>query len=249
VTDDATAWWGDLQAVGNTLYATHYEWLTRPDPNAPSGTLWYVKYYLDQIDLSDRAHPKTGQKINVPGQLVGASSSDPNTLYTIDYRWDANNNPRNDLDVVKISGGLAYLQSVTPLDGWVGNVIVQNDVAYASVQEYDWMNTAVNGVYNPPYVELHQVDLTNPQAPLDRVSTSQANGWGWLLAVQGDRAVVTSGWGPMGFDIYKLSATSAPVFDQSVRTLGWGGANSILRQDNTLYITSGYWGVQPVALQ
>ena len=249
VTDDATAWWGDLQAVGNTLYATHYEWLTRPDPNAPSGTLWYVKYYLDQIDLSDRAHPKTGQKINVPGQLVGASSSDPNTLYTIDYRWDANNNPRNDLDVVKISGGLAYLQSHTPLDGWVGNVIVQNDIAYTSVQEYDWMNTAVNGVYNPPYVELHQVDLTNPQAPLDRVSTSQANGWGWLLAVQGDRAVVTSGWGPMGFDIYKLSATSAPVFDQSVRTLGWGGANSILRQDNTLYITSGYWGVQPVALQ
>jgi hypothetical protein len=150
---------------------------------------------------------------------------------------------------VQISGSLAYLQSVTPLDGWVGNVIVQNDIAYTSVQEYDWMNTEANGVYKPPYVELHQIDLTNPQAPVDRVSTSQANGWGWLLAVQGDRAVVTSGWGPMGFDIYKLSATSAPVFDQSVRTLGWGGANSILRQDNMLYITSGYWGVQPVSLQ
>ncbi len=45
------------------------------------------------------------------------------------------------------------------------------------------------------------------------------------------------------------SATAAPVFDQSVRTLGWAGANSVRRQDNTLYVTSGYWGVQPVALK
>jgi hypothetical protein len=98
-------------------------------------------------------------------------------------------------------------------------------------------------------MELHQIDLTNAQAPVDRVSTNRDDGWGWLLAVQGDRAVVTSGWGPMGLDIYKLSTTSAPVFDQSVRSLGWGGANSVIRQDNTLYISSGYWGVQPVVLQ
>ncbi len=249
VTDDSTCWWGDMQAIGNTLYATHYEWVNRPDPSSPSGTLYYVKYYLDEVDLTDRAHPKVGQKINVPGQLVGGSTEDPTILYTIDYRWDSNDNPRNDLDVVKLDGGLAYLQSVTQLDGWVGNVIVQNDIAYTSVQEYDWMNTSNGGTYTPPYVELHQINLTNPTAPVDRISTSKDNGWGWLLAVQGDRAVVTSGWGPMGFDIYKLSPTSAPVFDQSVRSLGWGGANSVIRQDNTLYISSGYWGVQPIALQ
>lgn len=249
VTNDSTAWWGDLQAMGNNLYATHYEWVNRPDPSKPTDTLSYVKYYLDEIDLSDRSHPTVGKKINVPGQLVGASSEDPTVLYTVDYNWDTNGNPRNDLDVVKISGGVAYLQSRTKLDGWVGNVIVKNDVAYASVQEYDWMLTAKDGVFPTPYVELHQVDLSNPQVPVDRVSTNRADGWGWLLAVEGDRAVVTSGWGPMGFDLYKLSTTSAPTFDQSVRTLGWGGVNSVLRQDNTLYVTSGYWGVQPVALQ
>jgi hypothetical protein len=248
VTDDSTTWWGDMQAVGNTLYATHYEWLNRPDPASPEGTLYYVKYYLDEVDLTDRAHPKIGNKINVPGQLVGASASDPSILYTVDYRWDSNNNPRNDLDVVKLDGGHAYLQSVTELDGWVGNVIVQNDIAYTSVQEYDWLNTSNGGTYTPPYVELHQIDLSNPLAPVDRVSTNPDQGWGWLLAVQGDRAVVTSGWGPVGFDIYKLSPTAAPVFDQSVRTLGWG-ANSIIRQDDTLYVASGYWGVQPVALK
>jgi hypothetical protein len=248
VTDDTTAWWGDLKAIGNTLYTTHYEWVNRPDPTSPSGTYYYVKYFLDEVDLTDRAHPKVGQKINVPGQLVGASSSDPSILYMIDYRWDQNDHPWNDLDVVKVSGGKAYLQSQTKLDGWVGNVIVQNDIAYTSVQEYDWMNTPNGGVYTPPYMELHQINLSNPKAPVDRVSTSKQDGWGWLLAVQGDRAVVTSGWGPVGLDIYKLSPTSAPVFDQSVRTLGWGGANSIIRQDNTLYVTSGYWGVQPVVL-
>jgi hypothetical protein len=246
VTDDSTAWWGDVQAIGNTLYTTHYEWVERPDPSAPTGTLYYVKYYLDQVDLTDRAHPVIGSKINVPGQLVGASASDPSILYMIDYRWDSSNNPTNELDVVKIDGGLAYLQSVTTLDGWVGQVIVHNDVAYASVQEYDWMCT--NGYCSQPYVELHQINLSNPNAPVDFVATDPHSGWGWLLGVQGDRAIITSGWGPMGYDIYKLSPSSAPVFDQSVRALGWG-PNSILRQDNTLYISSGYWGVQPVVLQ
>jgi hypothetical protein len=249
VTSDTTAWWGDLQAFGNTLYTTHYDWVNRPDPSNQGSTLSYVRYYLDEVDLTDRAHPRIGQSINIPGQLVGVSSADPTILYTVDYRWDANNNPWNDLDVVQVVAGKAYLQSATPIDGWVGNVIVQNGVAYASAQEYDWMVSPNSGsTYTPPYVELHQIDLSNPQAPVDRVATSRSDGWGWLLAVQGDRAVVTSGWGPMGVDVYRLSPTAAPAFEQSVRTLGWG-ANSIIRQDNTLYLSSGYWGVQSIVLQ
>jgi hypothetical protein len=118
-----------------------------------------------------------------------------------------------------------------------------------TVQEYDWMVLPNGGgQYTAPYVELHQLDLTNPQQPVDRVATDPNNGWGWLLGVQGDRAVVTSGWGPVGIDIYKLSDTQAPAFEQSVRTLGWG-SNSITRQGNTLYLASGYWGVQPIVLQ
>jgi hypothetical protein len=248
IADDPTTWWGNLRAFGDTLYTTHYEWVTRPDPQSPTDTQWYVRYYLDEIDLSDRAHPKVGQKINVPGEIVGVSATDPSILYTIDYRWDEGGNPRNDLDVLKIDGDSAYLQSVTELDGWVGNVIVQGDVAYTSVQEYEWMLTIDPTTYTPPYVELHQIDLTDPSAPVDQVATKRDDGWGWLLAVQGDRAVVTSGWGPVAFDVYKLSPGAAPTFEQSVRSLGWG-ANAIIRQDNTLYVSSGYWGVQPIVLQ
>jgi hypothetical protein len=84
--------------------------------------------------------------------------------------------------------------------------------------------------------------------PADRSFTSAAAGWGWLLSVQGDRAVVTSGWGQVAVDIYPRSDTAAPAFQQTVRTLGWG-ANAITRQDNTLYLSSGYGGVQPIVLQ
>jgi hypothetical protein len=247
ITDDLDAWWGDMTAIGNTLYTTHYEYIEHPAPNDPYGTTYTVRYYLDQIDLSDRAHPRIGMKVNVPGTLVGASSSDPSVLYFADYRWDGQNE-RDDIAACKLDGGKCYLQSITDLDGYVGNVIVQNDKAYMTVQEYDWMVSVNGGSYTAPYVELHQLDLTNPQAPVDRVSTDKNNGWGWLLGVQGDRAIVTSGWGPVGVDIYQLSDTQAPRFEQSVRTLGWG-ANSITRQGNTLYLASGYWGVQPIVLQ
>jgi len=248
VTTDPTAWWGNLQAIGNTLYATHYDWITRPDPNSASGSFSYVRYYLDQIDLTDRAHPAIGQRINVPGVLVGGSSTDPTIIYTIDYRWDSLGNSWNDIDVLKLDGGLAYLQSQTTLDGWVGNVIVQNDTAYTTAQEYTWMMTT-NGVEQsgPAYMELHQINLTNPSKPVDSVTTKRSDGWGWLLGVQGDRAIVTSGWGDVGFDIYKLSPNAAPVFDQFALTLGWG-ANSIARQNNSLYVSSGYWGVEQIDL-
>jgi hypothetical protein len=245
ITSDTTTWWGNMRAVGNTLYTTHFEWIERPDPKAPSGTIWYVKYYLDEVDLTDRAHPKVGKKINVPGVLVGSSSTDPSMLYFADYRWDSDN-PRNDISVCQIVDGKAYFQSRTPIDGWVGNVIVQNDKAYLTAQEYAW--ELPNNGTQQPFMELHQLDLGNPQQPKDYVAVHKDDGWGWLLGVAGDRAIITSGWGPVGIDIYRLQDSAAPTFDKSVRTRGWW-TNSITRQDNSLFLTSGYWGVQRVDLQ
>jgi hypothetical protein len=243
VTNDATAWWGDMQAIGNTLYTTHYEWVTKPDPNAPGGQVSWTRYYLDQVDLSDRSNPRIGQKINVPGQLVGASNEDPTMLYFADYNWNGQNED-DSIAVCQVSGGKCYLQSETLLDGYVGNVIVQNDVAYMTVQQYDWATPSSQ----QPYVELHQLDLSNPQSPADRISTNPSNGWGWLLSVNGNVAVVTSGWGPMGVDIYQLSDTAAPAYLQSVRALGWD-SYTITRQANSLFLSSGYWGVQEINLQ
>jgi hypothetical protein len=57
-----------------------------------------------------------------------------------------------------------------------------------------------------------------------------------------------SGWGTDGVDIYQLMPGQAPQFRQFTRTLGWS-ANGVSRQDNALFLASGYWGVQKIDLQ
>ncbi len=240
ITDDGNAWWGNMQVAGGTLYAGHYDWVDRSTTN--SGVQdWTVRYFADRIDLSDRAHPRVSAKINVPGLLVGGSPTDPSLLYTIDYRWDSDV-AKDDFDVVRVQGSAATLLSTTPLDGWVGNTLVRGAIAYVSAQQYT--DSSTGGVAS---VQLHAIDLSNPGAPVDRVSKS-AQGWGWLLDIQGDRAVITSGWGPNGVDIYQLVPDQAPQFRQFTRTLGWW-ANGVSRQDNALFLASGYWGVQKIDLQ
>jgi hypothetical protein len=243
IVDDPHGWWGDMRPIGNTLYTTHYEWVRQPSW-AVNGTDYdpgIVRYYLDQIDLSDRSHPKVGAKINVPGILVGGSDTDPSIIYTIDYRWWYDTNRGyNEFDVLKIDGSRAYLQGTVAIPGWVGNTFIQGDHAYMSVQHY------LDENYQKPVVQLWQLDLRVPQSPVAQPAPGQ-KGWGWLLGVQGDRALVTSGWGGDGLDIYRLSDGAAPTYDRFVRTRGWG-ASSMSRQENQIFLSSGYWGVQTVNL-
>ncbi len=235
---DPNAWWGNLRVVGKTLFTTHYEWLD--DPNSQQG---WVRYYLDSIDLSDRAHPRIGAKVNVPGLLVGGDAADPSIVYTIDYRWDSGNTAFNDFDVLRLEGGTATLLSTTPIEGWVGSTFVSGTQAYLSAERY--IQTGNNGGYSR--VDLHAIDVSNPNDPRDRIATDK--GWGWLLAIVGAGALVTSGWwGEQAVDVYKLRQGQAPQFEQTIRTRGWW-VNGVSRQDQTLFLSSGYWGVQKVQLQ
>jgi hypothetical protein len=234
VTNDWNGWWGNMKVVNNTLYTTHYEWPYGYGPNQR------LRYYVDQVDLSDRKNPKIGAKFNVPGILVGGSKTDQSILYTVDYRWDSQ---VNEFDVVKLYGGKAYLQSRTPLDGWVGNVFLSDDgnTAYTSTQLYSYVS-------GRPNMELHQIDLTNPARPVDSIA-SGPKGWGWLVGVSGDHMLVESGWGDgNGLDIYKVSPGAPPMYEQFVRTRGWS-ISSFAQQGNQLFLSSGDWGVQAVNLQ
>jgi len=237
VQTDPQAWWGNLKVVGETLYTTHYEWI-----DDPSNERGWVKYYLDSIDLTDRASPRIGAKVNVPGLLVGGNAADPSIVYTIDYRWDGETTT-NDFDVLRIRGSTATLLSHTTIHGWVGSTFVSGTQAYLSAQQYiqDGNNLGSSKV------DLHAIDLSDPSHPRDRIASDQ--GWGWLLAVVGDRALVTSGWwGEQAIDVYRLRDGKAPRFEQTVRTRGWS-VNSVSRQDQTLFLSSGYWGVQKIPLQ
>ncbi len=238
ITHDTTAWWGDMQVVGTTLYTMHYDW---EDDTAENQT---VRYYMDRIDLSDRLHPRVEATINVPGILLGGSQTDPTLLYFNDYQWaQSQTQAINNFNVARVIGNTAYLQSVLALDGYVGNVMVQGNTAYTSVQKYD----DPSSTSYLPVVELHQIDLTDPVHPKDYIATG-SSGWGWLLGILGDRALVTSGWGDNGIDVYKLAPSTAPVYDQFLRANGWY-ANAASRQGSTLFLSSGYWGVETFTLQ
>jgi hypothetical protein len=240
ITQDRDGWWGNMMAIGGQLYTTHYEWFNRP-LNTFDQSTYSVRYYLDRIDLTDRRHPVVGAKINVPGILVGGSESDPSLIYTIDYRWYSDfSRGANEFDVLKIQNDRAYLQSRLEIPGYVGSTFVRGDKAYMSVEHY------VDDQYTRPTVQLYQLNLKNPGAVVVNVSQAQ-KGWGWLLGVEGDRALVTSGWGGDGIDIYKLS-DGAPVFDQFSRTLGWG-TSSMARQGDQIFLASGHWGVQTINLK
>jgi hypothetical protein len=235
ITTDPNGWWGNMQVVGDTLYTTHEEWEQRANSNFGG----YVRYYADRIDLSDRSHPNVEHSLNIPGLIVGGDASDPSIVYTIDYRWDGNN-WRNDFDVVSLGRTHATLEATLRLDGWAGSTFVSGTTAYMSTNVYDPNDS------NPPIIKLHAIDVSNPHDPVDRVA-SGPNGWGWLLGVEGDRALVSSGWTGAGIDIYQLKPDAPPVFQQTVRTNGWW-PNGISRQNNQLFISSGYWGVQTVNL-
>ncbi|HEX2873949.1 MAG TPA: beta-propeller domain-containing protein [Polyangiaceae bacterium] len=240
VTREKDGWWGNLRAIGNTLYASHYEWHVDSSYDSVTG-VWspgVVRYYIDQIDLSDTSKPRVARKINVPGFLVGGSEDDPSLIYTMNYRWDGQRTT-NELAVLKLSGDLAYLQGHVEIPGYTGNVFVSGSTAYLSAQ--DWESSGRSEV------RLYQIDLSDPKAPAVR-STEQAKGWGWLLAVEGDRAFVTSGWSGQGVDIFKLAPGKAPAFEQFVRTRGWW-TSSLARQDDTVLLASGYWGTQVVTLK
>lgn len=237
IQDDFNGWWGNMKMVGNTLYTTHYIWV-----DSPSDHHGWVRYYLDSIDLSDRARPRVGARINVPGFLVGGDANDPSILYTIDYRWSDGDSPVNDFDVLRVQGSRATLLSHTPIRGWVGSTFVVGNQAYVSAEQY-----MQNDRGYTVRVDLHAIDLSNPSRPRDRIASDK--GWGWLLGIVGDRALVTSGWwGESAIDIYQLRPGAAPRFEQTVRTRGWS-VNSVSRQDQTLYLSSGYWGVQTIPLQ
>jgi hypothetical protein len=240
LTRDRDAWWGNMKAVGNTLYTTHYDWHERPATSTGGSTysVGYVRYYLDRIDLTDRKHPRIGSSINVPGMLVGGSETDPSLIYTVDFRWYGDHGT-NEFDVLKITNGRAVLQSSLSIPGNVGNTFVRGDKAYMSVQQY------LDNQYRRSTVKLYQLDLANPRAIVARTS-DQKKGWGWLLGVEGDRALVTSGWGSDGLDVYRLS-DGDPQFDQFVRTLGYGGSTS--RQGDQIFLASGQWGVQTINLK
>lgn len=239
VTRDKDGWWGNLRAVGDQLYASHYAWEKQGylDQDTQKWQPGVVRYYIDSVDLTDAKHPRISASINVPGFLVGGSEDDPSVIYTMDYHWDGEYTT-NDFAVLKLSGDKAYLQGHVAIPGYTGNVFVKGSTAYFSVENY---------AQNASSVSLYQVDLSDPRHPAV-LPSKKTKGWGWLLGVEGGHAFVTSGWGNQGVDVFKLEDGAAPQYEQFVRTRGWWTSSLAVQGDKAL-LASGYWGTQVVDLK
>jgi hypothetical protein len=245
IVDRTNWWWGNLRAAGDQLYVSHYEWLTDGHYDSVKGIYepGTGRYYLDRIDLSSPEHPEVTQRINVPGIFVGASESNPNLIYTIDYRWYGDSGA-NELAVSLLDGDKAYYQGGVEIPGYVGNVFVRGNLAYFTAEQ-NTRNVATGGyTYSR---NLFQANLSDPKHPSLSASTP-SQGWGWMLDVQGDRAFVQSGWGSDGLDVYKLNPSHPPTFEQTVRVRGWY-TGALARQGNDVYLATGYWGTEHVTLK
>jgi hypothetical protein len=62
-----------MKVVNNRLYTTHYVWSPSYGAQIQYPT---ARYYLDEVDLTDRAHPKFKASINVPGILGWGNAVD-----------------------------------------------------------------------------------------------------------------------------------------------------------------------------
>jgi hypothetical protein len=236
VASAATSWWGNMRVFGGTLYVTTAEPSASACPS-PS-TNGCIAYHVVTVDPKDPAHPVIGAPVSVPGIPFGASSGDPTTLYLSNYVWDSQQHELNEVAVCKLSGGQCSLQGSVQLGGTMGAAFFDGDTAFATITSYDWASARQVG--------LHQIDLTNPRSPVDRPIRTSFASWGSLLAVSGNEALVTSGWTRGWADVYLLNGTQPPTYQQTLRGLLWS-PGMLARQDKTLYLASGPWGVQAIA--
>jgi hypothetical protein len=141
-----------------------------------------------------------GTPVNVPGIPFGAAAEDPTTLYLADYFWNSQLIQHSKVTVCKLAGGHCSTQGSVTLGGQTGPVFVENGKAY--------LTSFPDG--GP--LALHQIDLTNPQTPIDNVLPVPVTWFGSLLSVSGDEAFFTSGWGDGSEDLYLLNGAQQPVY-------------------------------------
>jgi len=240
---DGMVEWGHLVVRGDALYVTETEPVQPPDAFFPR-----VRYWLDRIDLSDRAHPKVASRVNVTGLLIeSAPVGDPSLIYVKGLRWITEETPTTEgrapgreiysLDMLRVHGDRAELLGSVDFDGVPGPLFFSGDRALLSVAE-------IHGVDFQAYRSqtLHVLDVSDPARPTDRVIDARESRR-WFLDLEGDHALFTAGWGGLfGLDVCRLGADGVPRYERFLR----GQSSVISRQANDLFVASGPWGVETV---
>jgi hypothetical protein len=227
--DDASWAWG-LKAVGSTLYISQYKGIFRNGQ-------YFARYSVNRIDASDPAHPRMLGEVSIPGQFIAAEGDE---IFTVEQAWNQGTSMWNTyLHALQLNGDFAILQSTVELPGYIDNVIVSGNTAFASA----WQESqGSNGTWTES-MQLVAVDLTNPDFLTIASNTTLPVQYAYLQAVAGGKAFFGMYPGLLAYDI---TTPAAPVFAGFFRTEGW--SNELILQGSNLFVPSGNYGVQIVNL-
>jgi hypothetical protein len=228
--------WG-LKTVGSTLYLSSYV-------TENLGDAWYQKYYLHRIDASVPASPVLRDPVNIPGMFVDAAPGGE-IVYTDEGWWDSDGQAyRNLLHALRLGDKEATLLSSVELPGYTNGIAVKDGAAFAITNL--WSPVVLEGVVATwvSKTDLVAVDLSDPAAIkiAGNADLSTLDSL-YLVKVEGGRAFLGS-WA--GLVVYDVSDLASPTFEEFFRTQGY--PQDLVLRDRTLFVPSGYYGVQVLTL-
>ena len=251
---------GELVVDGDSVWVSHEE--NAGDVNGQPVS----KYYADRLDLTSVTAPVIAARVNIPGQLVGVNGA---TIFTRDYAWTPDGLLESALAELTVDGEVAVLRSYLKIDGYLGRVVVREGRIFGTTQAttYDMANPGNllrvwSSTESQPLAETFAMPLGGWMQVRDAraghlfLGTGYYGspwGWGGGRATGGaDVAVSDAGmrggyYGTDGLFDYSLADADAPEFRQFVLTNGWVQGLDV--QDDTLFVSSGIFGVQTVTLE
>lgn len=222
-------WMYGLTAAGRTLYISHYEYVRQV------GNEWWVRYWLDRVDVTNPAAPVQLPSVNIPGWFLGASS-DGSELYTQEYAY-LNDQPFGVIHALELNGNVAQLASSVAISGWLGQLTFSGEHAYGTVYRAAADGTGTSSLVSVDLTDVSQLALA--EAPL------QGEGWSWYGApvVAGNKLFASS------YDsvvVFGLEDPMHPAFESFHRTHGYAGRIEV--EGDTAYLPLGYAGVDVITL-
>lgn len=217
LTKNPDGFWGNLVVSDGRLLATHVE------PVGPASTTSLVRSFVDVIDVTDRASPKVTTR-PASGVTLGNVAGDVTTDYVV------RSTSASSVVVTEKSGaaGLVELSRVA-LGGAIGLPLVRGSTLYLSVAGP--VGTS----------RVHAVDLSKPASLVDHPLSVDDLLAGLAIGAVGERLVMPSGWGAIGYDVFRIGPDRV-TYEGSARSTRI--ALDFLAHDTRgLWFGGGEWGI------
>ncbi|MEZ4370031.1 MAG: beta-propeller domain-containing protein [Polyangiaceae bacterium] len=251
-----------LMVHAGKLFTSHYE-------PASDGR---VRFYLDQIDISDPAHPKLSKR-NVPGSLFAIDDQTGKVITTTykrheehlatetqcweqhgyygHFRYDNQDYTgpgtctwiTHEFKLLDVSGS-PRVESTLALDADMHpqNSVMGDGVLFAQLRDY---NYSYDNLVNE--LELHTLSgFAEGKLKLGKVSAPSTDYYVYIsdMAANGKHAAILTG---QSFYVVDATNPAAPVVSQSERLIAY--PESVSMDATHAYVSLGYDGVQSIPLE